>query len=499
MRTVLCDYVTRGALTSVEAIKVVHDTFFKTANTLYGLDLAMKPIEPANIADIEFIAQDRQWAANFERLRIFFRKHPSIRYLRLQWLDFTATLRVRVLPIDYALTIFATNKSVDVTRGTLGLLQNDVLSDGFSASGIFNLYPVFDSLRLGYRKGYATLQCEFREEDGQEVSFCPRTVLRKQIERASAYGITLLAGFEIEVLFMSSRSTEGGFCYGEYPVNDGGHAWSTARAFQRDDVSHLLESVHEKLTLAGIELQQFHAESCPGQYEFILGPLPPLEAVDTLLAAREIISSIAANANLRATFYPKPSPDAPGTGAHVHLSFSPADSWQSFYAGVLDHLKAISAFTYSNDASYERVQDGVWAGGSWIAWGTQNKETPLRRIKESHFEIKCHDGLSNPYLALAAIIGAGVNGILGHAQLSMQDCTQDPATLTSQQRDELGITEKFPTSLIEAWSHLEEDDVLRAALGQELMDCYTRVKRSERKMLLSMEPDRRRNWLIERY
>ena len=499
MRTVLCDYVSRGALTSAEAIKVVHDTFFKTANALYGLDLTMKPIEPAHIADTKLIAQDRRWAANFERLRVFLRKYPSIKYLRIQWLDYTATLRVRVLPIDYALTIFATNKPVGIIRGVFGLLQDDVLCNGFSSSHVFDLYPVFDSLRLGYRKGYATLQSEFREQDGQEVSFCPRTVLRKQIERANVHGITLLLGFEVEIVFMSSRYVDGAFCYGDNPVNEGGHAWSTARALQRDDISSLLENVHEKLTLAGIELQQFHAESCPGQYEFILGPLPPLEAVDTLLAAREIISSIAADANLRATLYPKPRPDAPGTGAHLHLSLSPADIWQSFYAGILDHLKAISAFTYSNDASYERVQDGVWAGGSWIAWGTQNREAPLRRIEGSHFEIKCHDGLSNPYLALAAIIGTGVNGVLAHSQLTMQDCTHDPATLSPEERDELGITEKFPISLLEALDHLEEDDVLCAALGQELVDSYIKVKRAERKMLLSMEPDRRRNWLIERY
>ena len=85
-------------------------------------------------------------------------------------------------------------------------------------------------------------------------------------------------------------------------------------------------------------------------------------------AAKEIIQSAAANAGMRATLLPKPSPQAIGTGAHVHISLTPAHQWERFYAGVLKHMRAIAAFTYSNDASYERVADGVWAGSTWIAW-----------------------------------------------------------------------------------------------------------------------------------
>lgn len=499
IHTVLCEYVDRGALTFTEATRIVQDIFFNTSNRLYGLRLTLKPIEPAYSQDILTVGSDKHWSANLVQLKLFLARERSIRYLRLQWLDYTATLRVRVVPIKQALQMFSNKKFVTVVQAALGLLQNDFRCPGFPARLSYNLYPIFQSLRLGSRKGYATLQCEFREEDGQEVLICPRTVLRKQVDWASAHGMNLLIGFEIEVVFTSPKVVNGAFRYGETPVNDGGHAWSTARALHRDDIMDILETIHTKFEAAGIDLQQMHTESCPGQYEFVLGPLPPLEAVDTLLSAREIISSITANASLRATLHPKPVPAAAGTGAHFHISVTPVDNWGSFYAGILKHMRAIAAFTYSNDASYERVVDGAWAGSTWIAWGTQNRETPLRRVEGSHFEVKCIDGFSNPYLALTAVVGAGVQGVLSEEALVMKDCAADPSTLSAEERERVGITQQFPPSIDEALFFLEQDEELRKIVGKPVVDTYIHIKRTENEMLKRMDAETRRDWLIERY
>lgn len=499
MQRVLCEYVERKALTVAEAIKIVQDVFFNTSNKLYNLGLPLNPVEQKLSPDMPIKASDKEWIVKFDQLKSFLSKHAMTRYLRFQWLDYTATLRVRVLPIKEALKLVADGKSVTVANVVLGLLQDDYLCTGFAPTDVYDLYPRFESLRLGGRAGYATLQCEFRKKDGAEIPTCPRTCLRKQVEKAGTHGMDFLVGFEIEVVFMSTKVVDGAFQYGGTPINGGGHAWSTARALEQDSLMDLLEIIHTRLERADIQLQQFHAESSPGQYEFVLDPLPPLAAVDALLAAREIISSAAANANMRATLYPKPSPVHGGTGAHVHLSVNPSKAWQEFFAGVLKHLKAIAAFTYSNAASYERVADGVWAGGTWIAWGTQNRETPLRRVEGSHFEMKCMDGLSNPYLALAAIIGAGVQGVLDKEPLSMKDCPADPAKISAKERKDLGITKQFPKSIDEALSCLEEDAELCANLGRSVVENYTNVKRTEDERLKKMEPEKRKNWLMERY
>lgn len=369
MNQVLNEYVSRDAVTVVEAVKIVQDIFFNTSNRLYKLDLRLTPLTSISSNNRLSKALPKTcWETNFLRFQHFLNKNPSIKYLRLQWLDYTSTLRLRLLPINRALKMFQEKKFISVTKAVLGLLQEDASSVGFSATGEYNLYPCFEGLRCASRPGHATVQCEFQEKDGQEVSACPRTLLRNQVEKADSYDLSFLVGFEVEVVFMRREILNGGFQYGGRPMNEGGHAWSATRALQDDNLMDMMETIFHNFQRSGIELQQFHPESCPGQYEFVLSPLPPLEAVDTLLAAREIISLAAANANMRATLIPKPFPNTGGTGAHVHLSMTPPDQWESFYAGVLKHLRAIAAITYSNAASYARAVDSVWAGGTWVAW-----------------------------------------------------------------------------------------------------------------------------------
>ena len=121
----------------------------------------------------------------------------------------------------------------------------------------------------------------------------------------------------------------------------------------------------------------------------------------------------------------------------------------------------------------------------------------MRRIEGSHFEIRCVDGLSNPYFVLAAIIGAGMQGISDEEALEMKDCPSDPSTLTAKEREELGITKQFPKSLNEALSSLEADVELCDIIGN--VETYVKVKRAEIELLQKMEPERRRNFLIERY
>ena len=369
LEQVLGDYVSREALTVPQAIKIVQDILFNTANQLYGLRLLPTPFSTAINRQPKGIPLHQSISpaisSPFER---FLDINPSVKFLRLQWLDYTSTLRVRILPINQALQLFRQGKFIGITRAVFGLLQTDQMCPGFSATGEYHLCPDFRSLRLASRAGHAAVQCQFRKKDGSRVDICPRSILLRQIETARGNGVEFLIGFEIEIVFIQRKIVNGGFAFGTDPVNDGGHAWSTARALQPDYIMDLLEAIAKTMEQAGIELQQFHPENAPGQYEFILCPRPPLEAVDSLIAAREIISSAVADAGMRATLYPRPFPTSCGTGAHIHISMTPEDKWQSFYAGILKNLNAMSAILYSNDASYERVVDGAWSGSTWIAW-----------------------------------------------------------------------------------------------------------------------------------
>lgn len=134
-----------------------------------------------------------------------------------------------------------------------------------------------------------------------------------------------------------------------------------------------------------------------------------------------------------------------------------------------------------------------------MTWGTQNRETPLRKIEGSHWEFKCLDGLANPYLALASVLFAGTSGFTAKERLIWQDCEVDPASLTENDRKELNVSKMLPESIEEALEALEKDEELTDLLGSELVDKYSAVKQSEFKFLNSMEAEERRRFLIARY
>lgn len=470
MKEVLCESITRKSLQPAQSVKIVEDIFFNTSNRIYNLGLCLNRLGPSRQL-IQFPKNTK--IVNVEGFIRFLDQNTSVNFLRLQWLDYTATLRTRIIPKRFAVDMFSNQKSIGITNAVFGLLQQDQVVEGFPPIGEYELVPCFEGLRLGERDGYATVQGEFREKDGAQVPICPRTALRKIVEIAKKKGLSFLVGFELEVVLMTFE--------GE-PLSHA-HSWSNTAALRNPGVMDVLEEVVAKLERSKIKVEQFHPESAPGQYELVTGPLPPLESVDALLAARDIICAVAEKHRLRATFIPKPFPKACGTGAHVHISMTPNNCHKSFYAGVLAHLRSILAFTYCNPCSYERMQDSVWSGGQYVAWGSQNRETPLRKIEDSHWEFRCMDGFANSYLALAAILGAGVKGVIDERSLTIKDCQADPALLNVDSRSKLGIIEMLPKTLEAAVICLDEDEELRGVLGDGLVDTILPLRGSKQRCL----------------
>ncbi|TVY21756.1 Protein fluG [Lachnellula arida] len=497
LEVVLPEYVRKDALTISQAIKAVENILFTTSNNLYDLRLFLKAFPPSSIS-----FRPRSGVQDLQVLESFMERHPTTKFLRLQYLDYTSTLRLRVLPAKRALSLLQANNhlQIGITKAALGMLQNDTLIPGLTPSGEYKLQATLSSIRPGPTKGFASVQCEFREYDGSEVDLCPRSLLRRTIKTAKSHGLQFLMGFEVEIVFMS-RSPEGTFM----PMAESrSHVWSSARALHGSGKLDMLTEIYDTLLSAGISLEQWHPESADGQYEFVLPPLAPLEAVDTLLQAREIITTVAANHSLRATLLPKPFEHQPGTAAHVHISISSPGGddptvYEAFYAGFLKHLPAIIAFTYTKPASFDRVRDGFWAGGRWVAWGTQNRETALRKVADSHWEFKSLDGLANIYFAIAAILAAGTQGFVEKEKLVWGDCVADPARLDGDERERLGVTQMLPHDVEGAMRDLADDEVLIGLLGKAFVDRYQEVKKAELELLAGMSADERREWIIERY
>jgi glutamine synthetase len=440
-------------------------------------------------------------------LKIFTRfsqQHPELKFVYVQWLDYLGTLRTCMMPIAGFRRLITSGERIGISLGNIGTLQNDRVTPAISSAGQMYVEPDTSTLRLSHSRdplASATVIGSFCDKEGGRSDECPRNTLRTLVDRFSNdHDITFLAGFEIEVVFLKQDSE------GQYSPWTTNHAWGTFTPEQFEVALPMLAEIADELANIGIDVQQFHSESGLGQYEFVLAPLPIVEAIDTLVQARQVVQQIARLHKLRATLHPMPLKGV-SSGQHVHISLnsttlSPEDLNKkefAFFASVLEHLPSLCAFLLPNEASYARIADNMWTSGTWVAWGTQNREVPLRRVDQCRWEIRCLDGFANPYLALSALLAAGLNGVESKKQMVVKDCTTNPAHLTKAQLEELGITEKMPTSLEQSLQELEKDDMLRRFVNPRLIDDYVVMKRAEKEMLNEMDGEERHVWLIERY
>lgn len=298
------------------------------------------------------------------------------------------------------------------------------------------------------------------------------------------------------------------------------HGWCNSPALPTGTKEYqILEEIAESLSLSGVELQMYHAEAAPGQYEVITGPLPPLQAADALIHTRETIFNIASKHGLRATFAPRVFLDncssvstipswsknkkanrmekTGGSAAHTHISvhtptMEPQPSAHenlnqieaSFLAGVLEHLPSIALLALPTTSSYKRMLDGVWSGGTYVCWGTDNREAPMRLCNapspsSRNFELKTVDGTANPYLALAAVLASGAEGIATAKELTIKECRGEKtaAQLDEKGREALGISARLPLSWEEARLNFEKSSIVERVFGEEFKRTYLNVNK----------------------
>lgn len=368
----------------------------------------------------------------------FSQLHPVLAFVYIQWLDYMATMRMRIIPIQEFKRIVAKGERIGISRGNTGTLQNDAVTPAVHTTGVIYVEPDLKTLRPTHSKdplASATVIASFRDEKGRPLPACPRSNLETLSERFQQdYGIEFLVGFEIEVTFLRRTDSKSQ----PYEPLDTNHAWGTLTPEQWLTSLPVLAEIVTALQNIGISVQQLHSESGAGQYEFVLPPLPPTQAVDNLIQARQVVHQIAVTHGLRATLHPKPF-EGIGTAAHAHVSLNSSNlsmeelekKEMAFFASVIQHLPSLCAFMLPEGVSYTRVAEDSWTSGVWVAWGTQNREVPLRRVKQGRWELRCLDGMANMYLALGALLGAGLVGVQEGLEMGMKDCesTSLPCTL----------------------------------------------------------------------
>lgn len=374
-------------------------------------------------------------------------------------------------------------------RANLNFTIDDqqVESPRFGAdTGDFFAVPDPDTLAsVPYRPGIARVYSHLHTEEGEHWEGCPRGRLIAALDALKERGFTAQVAFEPE--FTLFRSDEHGL---PLPADS-----STMYSVERMDTFHqLLADIESALTEQDVAVVQIGSEYGAGQLEINLGHTHPLKAADDCLTLRETVKALARESGLHASFMPKPFEQSAGNGLHVHLSLWNADGsedfssgdgqlglsgeMEQFMAGVLAHGRAICGVASPTVNSYKRLQPASWAPAH-LSYAFQNRAA-LVRVPGStrrRIEFRAGDHTGNPYLALTALIAAGIDGLdreldpgppaegdLGHA---------DPGTLAAQ-----GVR-LLPRTAGEALDAVEEDEVVMAALGPVCGPELLRVKRYE--------------------
>jgi glutamine synthetase len=264
-------------------------------------------------------------------------------------------------------------------------------------------------------------------------------------------------------------------------------------------------------------VEGYYPESGPGQQEVNIRCAEAMRAADQQIIYRETVRGEATRHGLIASFLPKIFEDKAGSGCHLNFSLwregnnISGDSQQAttigpeagaFIAGILDHLPALCALTIPSKTSYRRIQPHFWAG-AFRAWGHQNREAAVRvcqnkqGTRASRLEYKTMDATANPYIALGALIAAGLDGLSRKLDLP-PEVTNDPA-LSSEEERSTGKIDRLPQNLGEAIDELRKDSLLLEALGPELARSYLAVRQHEWDNLKDLNLQEEVELLVERY
>lgn len=354
----------------------------------------------------------------------------------------------------------------------------------------------FNTLRpLPWEPGVAFAIADTYEPDGRENLASPRLVLKRVLEEYRKLGFTPVFGPELE-FYIARKNSSGLF---ERAINKTGRVYMTGTLVDPDG---LFLSMLRNLGKLGIGTFAGNHEFSPSQYEINLWHSEALDAADRTFLMKIAVKELAARANLYATFMGKPWNDEGGSGFHAHISLTNlsdenvmsageelSEVAKHFLAGILIHANAMTALTNPTVNAYKRIRPDSLAPYR-INWGHDNRSAlvrvPPERGEGTRLEIRVGDGAANPYVVIAAILAAGLDGIKNRL------VAPAPAEGWSYHDEQYEV---LPGSLREALNFLEEDDFIIEALGSQFIKTFVALKRDEIERYLAHVSD----WEIAEY
>lgn len=432
-------------------------------------------------------------------------RQAGVKLIRFEYCDVSGVARSKAIhagQLEHKLV-----EGVSLTRAqmSINLLEQVIHIEDMEPVGEIRLVPDLATFTvLPWVPASASVLCDQLGHDRLNWGACPRSYLRQVIDRAAGLGLRVEATFENE--YYLAREEDGRFVPFDAPT----HA-PVYSPIGHDHNAGIMIETTDALEAQGIIVEQAINEYGPGQQEISVRHAEALTAADNQMKVRDTVRGVALRHGLLASFAPKPYPDEIGSGAHVHFSLWDADGSRSllydageprglsktgrhFIAGVTEHLPALVALTAPSYNSYSRLLPSAWASAT-TAWGFDNKEAAVRvcspfykREEQSYnIEFKTIDGSANPYLALGAMIAAGLDGIERELEPAAPS-EHDPARMTAEEL-ERGRVRPLPASMGAALDELAKDTVLLGSMPDLLARCYLAVRRSEDEAFSARDKD----------
>lgn len=423
----------------------------------------------------------------------------DVKFIRLQFTDIFGTLK------NMAVTVSQLEKA----------LNNECMFDGSSIEGFLGLRqsdmylkPDLDSFVIfPWRPQHgrvARFICDVCLPDGSAFEGSPRFTLERVLKRAKEKGFEFSVGAECEFFLFKTND------FGQPTLipHDEGSYFDVSPS---DNGENTRREICLTLEDMGYEIEASHHEMAPGQHEVDFKYEKALRAADNIMTFKFVVKTIAQRNGLYATFMPKPLYGVNGSGMHtnilltqngVNLFYDEKDknglSKEAYYfiAGILRHIKAMTPITNPLVNSYKRLVPGYEAP-VFCAWSKSNR-SPLIRVPSVHkdntrIELRNPDASCNPYLELAVILSAGLDGI-EKAKMPPENIEYNIFELTKKERENRDI-QCLPDNLGEAIQEMEISQLIKNTLGSQLYENYLDAKNKEWREYLGTVS----KWEVDKY
>ncbi len=406
-------------------------------------------------------------------------KEEKVEFLKLQFCDINGQIKNLCLPV-----------------GQLDkVLNNEVMLDGSSIKGFrsietsdMNLHPdlsTFTILPISTSAIHARLICDVYNTDGTPFEGCPRSNLKRVMEKAKKMGFEMNVGPEAE-FFLFKRDENG---LPTTQTHDRADYYDAAP----DDMGESIRAqIVRTITQMGFEVEASHHEGAPGQHEIDFKYADALTSADNIITFRYAVKAIARANGYHATFMPKPIAGINGSGMHCNLSlfengknifYDPKRAHQlsetALYAigGLLEHVKHFTAITNPTINSYKRLVPGYEAP-VYLAWSLANRSAlirvPAKRGNATRVELRSPDPACNPYLAMAVMLEAILDGIQKKIKPPL-DIDKNIYAMDAKERKRNKI-ETLPGSLHEALMLMKKCNIVKSALGEHIFKEFMQSK-----------------------